>query len=234
MKLRLVGHDYKYAVEQIMLALFPEERPDYSLDPVISSAEPITESRLSVSAFYAQAITVMHCGGEVFRGSARIRCARLTGKLVTDRLLQRIIKQSFYRAAIAFIKTPPVWGSLTGIRPAHLASAALESGLSAESAVKTLMRDYYVSFERAAMCVDAAQAALVLKRSLEPEDIALYVGIPFCPTRCAYCSFVSNSVEKSFGLIEPFVQTLLREITAAADVIDRLEVGVPDCDRLPR
>jgi oxygen-independent coproporphyrinogen-3 oxidase len=89
-----------------------------------------------------------------------------------------------------------------------------------------LANNYYVSAERAELCVDAARSALRVERSLEPMDIALYIGIPFCPSRCAYCSFVSNSVEKSFSLVEPFVQALLREIDAAAALIGELGLRV--------
>jgi len=226
MKLRLVGHDYKYAVEQIMLALFPEERPLYSSDLNISSDELFATSRLHHGPVYAQATTVMRCGIRVSHGSARVRCAKLTDRLTSDRLLQRIIKQSFYRAALDYIDTPPVWGSLTGIRPAHIATVALESGMSEKTAIRTLTGDYYVSNERASMSVLAAQASLTIKRTLEPHDIALYIGIPFCPSRCAYCSFVSNSVEKSFGLIDPFVQTLLREIDLAATMVRELGLRI--------
>ena len=226
MKIKLEGHNYKYAVEQIMLALFPGERPDYSADCIVSSAEPILESRLRLGESYAQATTVMHCDGKVSHGYARVKRDKLTNKLVTDRLLQRIIKQSFYRAANIFIETPPVWGSLTGIRPAHLAAAAIESGISEKNAAKALIRDYYVAPERAELCTDAARASLALKQTLQRRDIALYIGIPFCPTRCAYCSFVSNSVEKSFELTEPFVRTLINEITAAADTLRDLNLRV--------
>ncbi|MDR0490714.1 MAG: coproporphyrinogen dehydrogenase HemZ [Oscillospiraceae bacterium] len=223
MRINIEGHNYKYAVEQIMLAMFPEERPEYgSVDRVGLSAE----SRLAYGEIYAQAVTVIWDNSRAYRGYARVRHDRLTEKLTTDRLLQRIVKQSFYRAAVGMAPAPPVWGSLTGIRPAKLAAAALESGAGKKKAAKTLSRDFYVSPERAAICVDAALAAIAVKRSVEPDDIALYVGIPFCPTRCAYCSFVSNSVEKSFGLIEPFAQKLLAEIGAAAETVRKLGLRV--------
>ena len=222
MKLSLIGHDYKYAVEQIMLALFPQERPDYSPDCVAGSDEPFAESHLSFGNTYAQAVTRIRCGVKVSRGTARVRRDRLAGKLTTDRLLQRIIKQSFFRAAAVFMENPPVWGSLTGIRPAQLAAAALESGRSDKSVAKTLTGEYYVSPERANLCIETARTSLKVKQTLAPSDIALYVGIPFCPTRCAYCSFVSNSVEKSFGLIEPFTDALLREIGGAAAMVNEL------------
>jgi oxygen-independent coproporphyrinogen-3 oxidase len=120
----------------------------------------------------------------------------------------------------------PPWGSLTGIRPAKLATAALEAGAGEKAAARTLERLYHVSPERSAMCIDAARASLDVKRSLRPDDIALYVGIPFCPTRCAYCSFVSNSVEKSFKLTEPFTQVLLGEIKAMARTVSDLGLRI--------
>ncbi|MCL2152469.1 MAG: coproporphyrinogen dehydrogenase HemZ [Oscillospiraceae bacterium] len=220
MKLVLVGHSYKYAVEQIMLALFPKEKPNYSSDALTESDELIMTSRFQIGDKYAQATTCMRCGDRVSHGIARIKRDKLKGKIMTDRLSQRIIKQSFYRAALVFLDTPPIWGSLTGIRPASIALEKIESGISKKSAIKELTRLYYVSRERAEMCVQAAAASLALKQELAFGDIALYIGIPFCPSRCAYCSFVSNSVEKSFDLIEPFVKTLLKEIDLAAKVVN--------------
>ena len=108
------------------------------------------------------------------------------------------------------------WGLLTGIRPAKVAQKLFVSGKSRQAVIETLIHKYFVSPDRAAMCVETAQAALALKGLLAPRDVALYVGIPFCPTRCAYCSFVSNSVERSFDLIDPFVETLLNEIESVA------------------
>ena len=225
MKLELIGHEYKYAVEQIMLALFPKERPEYgSLDAGYTDFSAV--SRLSLGKVYAQAAALIRRGDDISRGYARVKRCKLDGKIISDRLLQRIIKQSFYRAALDFIETPPVWGSLTGIRPAQLAAAELMAGKSETSTVKHLIREYYVSPERAKLCVDAARSAISEKKTLESKDIALYVGIPFCPTRCAYCSFVSNSVEKSFGMIEPFAQTLLREIDDASELINTLGLRV--------
>ena len=220
MKLRLIGHDYKYAVEQIMFALFPNERPEYDVDMPDGLR---ADSRLTYGDVYAQAVTLIYAGDKVLRGTARVRRDKLTGKLETDRLLQKIVKQSFYRAAAELLETPPVWGSLTGIRPVKIAATAMVSG---KNAAKHLTREYYVSPERAELCEDSARVSLSVQKSLEPNDIALYVGIPFCPTRCAYCSFVSNSVEKSFNLVEPFVDTLLSEIDYASKLVQTMGLRV--------
>ena len=255
MRLELIGHDYKYAVEQIMLALFPDERPEYVSEGAGGASVPddlrspnhmspglpyqpdgfcscggydgfYVASRLSYGSVYAQAITFFQRSGYVSRGYARVSRSRLTGKLVADRHLQRIIKKSFYKAAASFIEAPPVWGALTGIRPVSIAAAALSSGKSEKNVKKLLVSEYYVSPERADLCLGVSRSSLRAKQSLLPMDIALYVGIPFCPSRCAYCSFVSNSVEKSFGLIDPFIKTLLPEIEAAAVLIRDLGLRV--------
>jgi len=118
------------------------------------------------------------------------------------------------------------WGTLTGIRPAKVAAKLLKAGESAENVAKELASKYFVEQKRAELCVETASAALSMQKSLDERDVALYVGIPFCPTRCAYCSFVSNSVEKSFDLIEPFVERLLVEIKEMADVAKKLSLNI--------
>jgi len=121
---------------------------------------------------------------------------------------------------------PLPWGTLTGIRPAKVAEKLLISGKNTQSVVDTLVQSYYVQPDKAALCVETAQAAIVLRKTLVPRDVALYVGIPFCPTRCAYCSFVSNSVERSFKMIEPFIETLLCEIKTMSGLVDELDLRI--------
>jgi oxygen-independent coproporphyrinogen-3 oxidase len=65
-----------------------------------------------------------------------------------------------------------------------------------------------------------------VKKALGERDIALYVGIPFCPTRCHYCSFVSHSVEKSMKLVGPFLDTLLQEIVAFSKTVQSLGLNI--------
>ncbi|MCL2663069.1 MAG: coproporphyrinogen dehydrogenase HemZ [Oscillospiraceae bacterium] len=120
----------------------------------------------------------------------------------------------------------PPWGTLTGIRPAKVAEKLLVKGNSEQTVIETLIKKYHVTSDRAALCVETAQAAIRCRSTLAPKDVALYVGIPFCPTRCAYCSFVSNSVERSNNLIEPFVETLLQEIKSIAQQTKELGLRI--------
>ena len=223
MKLDLINHDYKYAVEQILLMMFPEEKPEYNETADTASRAVVS---LSYGHVYVTAATKIHIDGDTFRGISRVKSELLTGKLVSDRLLGRIIKISFYKAAASATGKKTVWGALTGIRPAKIMTGMLESGTSPKQAKTQFCREYFVTPERAELCLDTALASLSVKRSLKKNDIALYVGIPFCPTRCAYCSFVSHSVEKSMKLISPFLEALFQEIDATSQVVRDLGLSI--------
>lgn len=71
----------------------------------------------------------------------------------------------------------------------------------------------------AAWCVEASEATVQAAQLLRPQDVSVYVGIPFCPTRCAYCSFVSSSIERFSGLLEPYLDALVREIAHTGDLL---------------
>ena len=216
MKLYLFGHDHRYAVEQMLLTLFPEERPEYP------EGEPEGD-RAELSLFEGEKNITALCrlvrNGAVFTGRAAVAKSRLASQLERQKRVQRILKLAFYRAALRSGLEPLVWGALTGIRPGKLLSNLLETGMGDKRAVSTFMRDNFVSPERALLCLHTAHAGLDCQKSLAPRDVCLYVGIPFCPTRCSYCSFVSQSVQKSMGLIPDFLEALYLEIDETARVM---------------
>ncbi len=216
MFLKLVNHEYKYAVEQIMLVLFPGQLPEYE-DP--SKEDCACLSSLSLGKVWATAHTKLTWQGKTCSGISRVKVSELTGQLVRDRLLQRILKQSFYKAAVACTGVEPPWGALTGIRPAKLASKALKETGSESTAIKLFQNEFFVSPQRTALAMDAAKSSLAAEALLAPGDISLYVGIPFCPTRCVYCSFVSADVKRALKLVDPYLEALDREIDAVAEYL---------------
>ena len=177
------------------------------------------EVRLTRSKQYTTAVCRYHDGERSFRGRSAVRNERLTDAVRTDSLHQQIIKLAIYRAVLRAGHPKPVWGALTGVRPGKLMYPLLLSGLSEQEALRRFETDYDVSHGRALLCLDAARATMRADRLLQPKDVCLYVGIPFCPTRCAYCSFVSQSTEKSMAMIPPFLDALDREIDAVAEQV---------------
>ena len=120
------------------------------------------------------------------------------------------INRQIYRALSRLTGTKPAWGILTGIRPVKLCGELFEKTGSGEEAVRVLREDYYLSGEKAALLLQ-----LYLHQQEEagkpPKNSAgVYIGIPFCPTRCVYCSFASNQVPD--GEIARYLEALHQEI----------------------
>ncbi len=112
------------------------------------------------------------------------------------------------------------WGTLTGIRPTKLIMQKLEAGERPVQVAEEMRRSYYLDGEKLSLAIATAQKErAVLARTHGAEGFSLYAGIPFCPSRCAYCSFVSHSVERSLALVEPYVDALCRELEGTAELV---------------
>ena len=109
----------------------------------------------------------------------------------------------------------PKWGVLTGVRPVKNIRRRLDGGMGEAGLRRLFCGEYRVSEQKFDL---ALQTARVQERALAPlppagpRDVSLYISIPFCPSRCLYCSFVSHSVEKTHKLVEPYLELLLQEI----------------------
>ena len=224
MEILLTGHDYRYAVEQMMFTLYPGEKPVY---PDVPTGSDCVEVTVRQGAVYTTAVCRLTRSGRVSRGEARVRSEALTDKMVTDRLMQRIVKLCFYRAALAGGHPVPQWGALTGVRPGKLMTSLLREGCSERQALRRFEREFDVSPRRARLTLDAANASLNARNSLGERDVCIYIGIPFCPTRCAYCSFISLAAPKELDtLMAPYLSALEQEIEAVAAVVKEADCRI--------
>ena len=192
MKLTLQGHADLYAVEQLQLSLFPE------------SAEGEAVSSLRRGNIWLTASAKITVGGKTSTASRRIKTAD-----ETVRARRRALQQSYYLAAKQLLDTVPPWGALAGVRPTKITTKHILQGGSEKSADRLLRDVYYVTPERRKLALDCTRSTVHAASLLEEKDVSLYIGIPFCPTRCAYCSFVSRTVGKRTELLEPYLQALL-------------------------
>ena len=222
MKLVLNGHDERYVVEQSLMALFPGELPVY--EPVcpgeddwavVSLAEDGPSCRITVELSWhgksaCRTLTVPLSGTDFEREGQR----------------RHAMARCFFLAARDVTGAAPPWGMLTGVRPDKPVTWALAEGKSPEEARRMLEEAYFVTPERSALALETGETALRAIRRLSPRDIDVYVGIPFCPTRCVYCSFVSQSVEKSFALVPPYVEALAAELRAGGEMVRRAGLRV--------
>ncbi len=124
-------------------------------------------------------------------------------------------------------KTNTPWGVLTGIRPSKIATKLLLEGMNEAQAAEYFMREYGTSKKKAQLAVEVAAAELPIRNAMYGDGVSIYIGIPFCPTRCLYCSFVTCGTRQAAKLIGSYIEMLKREIAYTARIIghngDRIE-----------
>lgn len=143
-----------------------------------------------------------------------------------DHESERIFGRLLYGLLSPLTGIIPQWGILTGVRPVKLFAARLGEGEAPESVAHYFERELLVSPEK---CSLALETALTQAPFLHPEnkkDVALYIAIPFCPTRCRYCSFVSHSIQGAAKLVEPYLDILGEELRELGDRVRRLGIRI--------
>ena len=112
------------------------------------------------------------------------------------------------------------WGNLTGIRPTKIAYSMLEQGRSDQFILEYYRQNHYVSMEKAELSLEIAKRERDLLSGIHYRDgYSLYIGIPFCPTTCLYCSFTSFPIAGYRNLVETYVDCLIREMEFTAEVM---------------
>ena len=202
MKLTLTGHDDRYAVEQLQMALFPE------------GTEGEAISSLHRGKIWLTATAKITIGEKTAYASRRLKAVE-----ETVRLRRRALQQSYYLAAIQLLPAIPAWGALAGVRPTKITTRHMLEGGTPKSADRLMKDVYYVTEDRRKLAVDCSISTVSVARLLEDTDVSLYVGIPFCPTRCSYCSFVSRTIGKKTELLEPYLEALMQEIALTGKLL---------------
>ena len=142
-------------------------------------------------------------------------------KKLTDDDNELVSTQLLYKLLCDFTGLTQPWGILTGVRPVKLLRRLAEES-SEEQAVKKFEKDFFVSNEKIALSRETEHNERKILELSKPESFSLYVGIPFCPSRCSYCSFVMASIERAEKLIEPYTKLLCEEIKRTAEIANKL------------
>ena len=138
-------------------------------------------------------------------------------ELHRKRAARRLCKQTLYDLLREATGIHPPWGSLSGVRPTHMIYEGLAAGLSLEAAANRLIREFDVTEEKARLLTEIVRVQSALPAPGD-EWIDVYVGIPFCTTRCAYCSFSSGELGRG-ELVEPYLAALFRELDAGRAIL---------------
>ena len=177
MKIIINGHSFEDAVRQI-LQLFFDINADFTV---------VSDLIVSKNTYTATAKITL--GDKTAGGEFSTELISPEKREVTD-----VVKKSVFFAAKKLSDMPTPWGISTGIRPAKTARMMLDEGKE-DGEILRFMEEYYlVAPKKARLSLDVAKKEKSLLKNRPGDGISLYVGVPFCPTRCAYCSFISQAV----------------------------------------
>ena len=217
MILFLDGHDMGYEMGNLCFLFFPGEK--------LETAAQREECRGDFALTRLKRLKGRACAYvTICRGGRRARAVSYTagGGDPGGKDCEAALGRAFYKAASRLCGFRPPWGVLTGIRPARVVREWQGRGMAAADIKNRLIQDYYVSGNKAELCVKTALAEEKILELSGPASVSLYISIPFCPTRCLYCSFISADIEKNQKLLPQYVGLLCEELAETARLIKTL------------
>lgn len=207
MNLYVKNHNFHFELENLTRLFFPNEKITVIRD--FSEPQPPC-----IYTEVSDKITISVNIGSFNKSETAV-------KKLTDDDNELVSAQLLYKLLCDFTGLTQPWGILTGVRPVKLLRRLAEES-SEEQAVKKLEKDFFVSNEKIALSRETEHNERKILELSKPESFSLYVGIPFCPSRCSYCSFVMASIERAEKLIEPYTKLLCEEIKQTAEIANKL------------
>lgn len=207
MNLYVKNHNFHFELENLTRLFFPNEKITVIRD--FSEPQPPY-----IYTEVSDKITISVNIGSFNKSETAV-------KKLADDDNELVSAQLLYKLLCDFTGLTQPWGILTGVRPVKLLRRLAEES-SEEQAVKKFEKDFFVSNEKIALSRETEHNERKILELSKPESFSLYVGIPFCPSRCSYCSFVMASIERAEKLIEPYTKLLCEEIKRTAEIANKL------------
>lgn len=207
MNLYVKNHNFHFELENLTRLFFPNEKITVIRD--FSEPQPPC-----IYTEVSDKITISVNIGSFNKSETAV-------KKLTDDDNELVSAQLLYKLLCDFTVLTQPWGILTGVRPVKLLRRLAEES-NEEQAVKKFEKDFFVSNEKIALSRETEHNERKILELSKPESFSLYVGIPFCPSRCSYCSFVMASIERAKKLIKPYTKLLCEEIKRTAEIANKL------------
>lgn len=137
----------------------------------------------------------------------------------TEKDMRCYVKRTLYELLELETGISPQWGILTGVRPAKIVTELLKEGKSEEGCLHYLTGRYLVTMEKAELSIQVAKAEAHILTETPANQIGLYIGIPFCPTRCLYCSFTAYPLEQYKDRVDEYLDAMFKEMDYVSEYI---------------
>ncbi len=207
----LIGNTFKYEIEATVKLFFNAARFSFSDD--ISNASG--DSYIIAAVSEQNDCTLISAeirlnGGLPDKAEKNICC-----KSLVEHELCRLI----YTILCRKLNIKPAWGLMTGIRPVKKVIELINKGKTFDEINEILTAKYEISPDKLKLAYQTAENQLPILKKINKKAVSLYISIPFCPTRCSYCSFVSHSMESAMKLIPDYISALCRELEIIGNMV---------------
>lgn len=207
MQLCLINNSFRYEIEKLIRIFLPFEKIEFSNTLIVT--ECCTVAQISNNTAKA----TLYFDGKTFESSKKIENINNNPEKDAELFLALAVYECFVNAT----DYKADWGILTGIRPAKLLSR-LKKSMGNREAEEYFKNYLMVSNKKLSLTLDALKGEGEITSYSKPDSFSLYISIPFCPSRCSYCSFVSHSVEHAEKLIPKYVEYLCNELEITAKI----------------
>lgn len=209
----LEGHEMQNDVQTMIQVFYPNLH--------YYRTEEISEEHTTVKSVIQDGIAsaMLYC-----RGQKKAQWSIPYQAPCTDKEIKRLVKLTIFALLSKETGYIPKWGLLTGVRPAKIVNTLLAEGKSDAECLDYLQKDYLVAQPKAELTLEVAKAERRLLAQNQKEDISLYIGIPFCPTRCLYCSFTAYPLKQYEKRVDEYLDAMFRELDYLAEYAKRFHV----------
>ncbi len=217
MKLCNVGHSFDYELEKLIRIFLPFEKIE-----ILHNAA--ADERLAVAILEKHSDGAELTAGLKLNGRSEERKMSVSADMAADeKECELKLAQLLFECFAAITGYRPKWGILTGIRPVKL-FLRLCNDMGKQGAEEYFKNEFFVSPDKIELCKKSALGEEQIISLSAPDSFSLYLSVPFCPSRCSYCSFVSHSADRAGALIPQYVELLCRELRETAKIAQKLNL----------
>lgn len=199
--LKCINHDTDFEIQNIIHLFEPYIEGDYDL-------ESIYEEHCATAKLIKNAQVIFEKQNPIEAADTKIK-AKKNKKLMLKETVYAVLNQLTSKAM--------PWGMLTGIRPTKIVHDYQKQGISETNLKEKLDKVYHISEDKIQLMMGVAEAEREILDKNKKDEISIYIGIPFCPTRCVYCSFTAYSLEGKKKYVEAYLDALCKEISFIAE-----------------
>ncbi len=221
MKLYFDGDINRYYVQTLCMIFFPGTK--FPENEEITPETPVLWLKLVCDEEKATATAQLKLGERMTQATKE---SIFHANVTAERTKKLAIGSAVIAAGSELMRYKPSWGMLVGVRPSKVAMEMLNHGMSKTRVKKTLSTDYFVTPKKAGLAVDVARKEKEIIGVPSPKDCSIYISIPFCPSRCSYCSFVSYTSKRLLSLIPEYLVRLCADIDRIFETVRRLGLHV--------